>query len=292
MWVTLLVAAAVTSVAGPAPSPSSEPACPEPTEVAAQLARLGVDTRAQPEITVVGGQMRVALRGEEGQTLGNREVAAPASCQERANVAAVLVATWMGVWPAASPPTPAPPPSLGETRAPAATTPPAPRLELAVALGGAYDGNALTPGLTLESRWRVGGPWRALLGLCGTLERDERMGTAGRAGYARPSLEAGAVLALGHGRVRGEMGLAGRLGLMLLRGKDLTVTHFAARAVPGVAGRLRLVLAGKAFSPFASVEGVYWLGRQHAILDDDDMTVELPRWDAQAGLGVLWSRGP
>jgi hypothetical protein len=40
--------------------------------------------------------------------LGSREVEAPASCHERATVAAVLVATWMGVWPEGPMPVPTP----------------------------------------------------------------------------------------------------------------------------------------------------------------------------------------
>jgi len=97
MWAALAVMA--VSLAEVRPSSSGDPRCPDPSEIEAQLVRLGVGGGTRPEITIADDRMRVVLRGQDGVTLGSREVEAPASCHERATVAAVLVATWMGVWP-------------------------------------------------------------------------------------------------------------------------------------------------------------------------------------------------
>jgi hypothetical protein len=132
---------------------------------------------------------------------------------------------------------------------------------------------------------------RGFVGLSGTTEREKIVGL-GRAGYTRPALEAGPLLGLGSGRVRAELGLSGRLGLLILWGKGLPVTHATTRAMPGAAASLRLVFVGRTLSPFFTVMGATWFGKETAILDDNISTAELPRWDWQVGLGILWARGP
>jgi hypothetical protein len=90
----------VLLLAAAAPAPVAR--CPSPDAVAAELERLGtaaaVAAVGTPEIQVDGARMRVALRGLDGNVSGVREVAAPASCAERASVAAVLVSAWVGAW--------------------------------------------------------------------------------------------------------------------------------------------------------------------------------------------------
>jgi hypothetical protein len=42
--------------------------------------------------------MHVVLRGQDGSMLGARDVAAPEACSQRATVAAVFIAAWVGEW--------------------------------------------------------------------------------------------------------------------------------------------------------------------------------------------------
>jgi hypothetical protein len=76
--------------------------CPSEQAITAELDRLGVlATLAElglPEVTVEGTRMRVVFRGRDGALLGTREVAAPATCHERASTAAVFIAAWVGDW--------------------------------------------------------------------------------------------------------------------------------------------------------------------------------------------------
>jgi hypothetical protein len=76
--------------------------CPSGEAIAAELDRLGATSAlaalGSPEITVKDEQMRVVLRGPDGSLLGTREVAAPEACSERATVAAVFIAAWLGAW--------------------------------------------------------------------------------------------------------------------------------------------------------------------------------------------------
>jgi hypothetical protein len=288
MWIAL---ATLVSLLADSQSPSSVLPCPDPAEVERQLARLGVERSARPEIVVTGDKMRVVLHGLDGETLGSREVEAPASCQERATVAAVLVASWVGVWPATKP----------LLTSPAATTPAVGPVSavgaakaddnqgygIALALAGAFDGNAFALGIAAESNWRLHGPLHVWAGLSAFTERTKNIGP-GQAGYTRPAIAFGPSLRLGHGRIQGEIGMAGQLGILRLRGKGLTATYSTTRAVPGAGTWLRLLLVGKLFSPFLSVGGNFWFGRETATLDNDSATSRLPRWDAQLGLGVFW----
>ncbi len=289
MALALVMAAEVAGTA-----PSSEPRCPEDRDVDAELARLGAARGERPEISVEGDNMRVVLRGPDGATVGSREVEAPASCHERATVAAVLVATWMGIW--SEPPKPAPP-SPPARIGPEPTTvlqtkkPGPSRTEIGLVLAGAYDGNAFSPGATIETRLALIGPLCGVVGLTTTTERDKDVGPW-RAGYTRPALQLGVALVVGHGRIRGELGVAGLVGLLVLRGKDLPVAYVKTRTAAGAGANLRLVFAGRYISPLIAVGGTYWSTKQTLTIEGAAPTAELPRWDAQVGAGLLWSSGP
>lgn len=282
MWVglltTLLLSVAET------PAPASPPPCPDPDDVAAQLARLGVNQGTQPEIAITGDRMRVALRGPDGAMLGSREVEAPAACHERATVAAVLVATWMGVWPEARAQAPAPP-APRETPAP---QDPTPRASFGLSLLTALDGNGLAWGAGVETLIHLLGPVHAVLAVSATTEREQPIGPA-HVAYMRPALAVGPVLALGRGRLRWQLGATGQGGMLIMRGKGLATDHRTSSAELGAGAFLRVLLAGTWGTPFVNLGAVTWFGRQRATLDDAPDTAELPRWDAQLALGVCFS---
>lgn len=77
-------------------------ACPSGDAVATELDHLGASAAlaalGSPGVTVEGTKMRIVLRGWDGAIMGAREVAAPDACHERASVAAVFIAAWVGAW--------------------------------------------------------------------------------------------------------------------------------------------------------------------------------------------------
>ena len=90
--------------------------CPSGDAVAAELDRLGATaalaTLGSPEVTVEDTNMRIVLRGLDGTIVGTRDVVAPYACHQRASVAAVFIAAWVGEWstkplPNLGPPNPA-----------------------------------------------------------------------------------------------------------------------------------------------------------------------------------------
>ena len=76
--------------------------CPSADAIAAELDRLGaaaaLEALGSPEVTIKDTRMHVVLRDQDGAMLGAREVAAPEACNERATVAAVFIAAWVGEW--------------------------------------------------------------------------------------------------------------------------------------------------------------------------------------------------
>jgi hypothetical protein len=76
--------------------------CPSGEAIAAELDRLdaaaALAALGSPEITIKDTKMHVVLRGPDGSILGTREIAAPEACHERATVAAVFIAAWVGEW--------------------------------------------------------------------------------------------------------------------------------------------------------------------------------------------------
>jgi hypothetical protein len=304
MWAGIALAALLA--ADPTASPLAPAACPTQAEVDAELARLGAAGVTPPEIAIADGRMRVVLRSRDGTAMGSREVELPETCRERATVAAVLVATWMGIWPqgpdaagAGEQPTGLTGNSAPRGANPAspatAAAPPAPaaaqgehKVEYGLALAAALDSNRMAAGGAVEVRVCLVGPLYGLVGLTATTERNQRVGVA-VAGYLRPALDVGVAVRMGRGRVQGEVGASGRLGLLIVRGKDLAVTHSAEHVAPGAAASLRLVFAGERFSPFVLGTSAYWFGQRHLTLDNDSATAELPRWDFSLGVGFYWA---
>jgi hypothetical protein len=133
-----VVAAQVTFVA---PAVRGEGSCPAAAEVARQLTPLlpasrGADEPEIVELVFAGADAIVRLRGADGRVSHERVLDRAASCDARAEEAAVLVAAWEAdlhadvAFPASSGPTPAPmaPASPASAGAPAALAAPAPSL--------------------------------------------------------------------------------------------------------------------------------------------------------------------
>jgi len=76
--------------------------CPSGEAIAAELDRLGAGAAlaalGSSQVTIKDTKMHVVLRGRDGSLLGDRDVAAPEDCSQRAAVAAVLIAAWVGAW--------------------------------------------------------------------------------------------------------------------------------------------------------------------------------------------------
>jgi hypothetical protein len=278
--------------------------CPSADAIAAELDRLGAVAAlailGSPEISVKDAKLHVVLRGQDGSMLGAREVAAPEVCNERATVAAVFIAAWVGEW------TSAPMAEKQNARleapnhgvVPASSSVPLaakePKREMRAEIAGlgfgTHDGDAGTFGAGVLVGYRP----RSALALAalfeGTGERQRTLGP-GVAAYRSFRLGVGAGLLRKWGRVFGDVGIFPELTLLTLRGKQLQSGHSA--TAWGAAGdlRARLGFAWGRFAPFLLAGGSCALRGERLMLDDRSQSITLSRWNVSAGAGLAFLFG-
>jgi len=306
-----------------APAPAGD--CPSRQAVEAEIGRLGparvLALAGTPDVTVQGASMRIVLRGRDGQALGRREVAAPATCPERAVVAAVVIAAWLGEWasagssaaptPAALPPAPpapaAPPAAVASpaARAPAPvgapplltasrTVVPAPGTpvhgELATFAFGTHDGDVGTWGLGAQAGYGLGrqlsvialGEWIGA--------RAQPLGP-GQADYRAQRFGAGAALRATRGRLFID-GSAGPQAVRLsVRGEGLVMSRRVVSWGLALDGRVRVGLRLGWIAPFVYTGASYALNTARLTLDNRSDSVTLSRWGFSTGIGLLFPLG-
>jgi hypothetical protein len=243
--IELLLLALTTPVPAGRVVVESATACPTAAEVDARLRVLlpAPDGDAPPKHATLdddAGTLRVHLTGPDGAVLGDRTVVVEASCADRANVVAVVIAAWDvqqraqqvddPSLPHRAPPALPAPPTIVVASAPA-RAPERPTLELA--LGPAVtlvDGGAAPTAALAAGLW--GRRFGARVALFGLWPRDAELGD-GRARWTR----VGATFELG-ARARGR---AGRLdlhagfvaGAVVAEGQGFELDHTQGGFSPG-----------------------------------------------------------
>jgi hypothetical protein len=289
---------AATLAATPPPPP---PTCPELHDVEHELDRLGaapaLALKGTPDVTVSEAGLRIVLRGRDGKVLGAREVAAPEACQERAVVAAVVIAAWLGEWPAsepraAAPRPPAPPPTLTL----AAPAPPAARprrsrplrLELALFGSAVHDGDAATWAAGGEVAYGLGDRFSVTAQGHRTGERTQALGP-GLAAYQSVGFGAGVSWRRRFGRAVLDAGLGPEAQRTALQGEQLATPRRGSTWALAIDGRIRLGLALGPLIPFVYAGTTYGVSTARLTLDNRPDQVTLSRWNVAAGLGLLFS---
>ena len=284
------------TVASPAPT------CPERHDVEHELERLGaapaLALKGTPDITVNDSGMHIVLRGRDGKVLGEREVAAPEACQERAVVAAVVIAAWLGEWSAAEPRAaaarpPAAPPVL--TVAAPAPPPPSPRrstpprLELAAFGSAVHDGDAATWAAGGELAYGLGDRFSVTAQGHTTGDRTRPLGP-GQAAYQSRGFGAGISWRRRFGRAVLDAGLGPEALRTAFQGERLVTPRGATAWTLAIDGRVRLGLALGPIVPFVYAGADYGIGTSRLTLDDrPDQVTTLSRWNVAAGVGLLFS---
>ena len=297
----MVFTAGILAVAAPALG-APAPTCPERHAVEQELDRLGaapaLAQKGTPDISVDDSGMRIVLRGRDGKVLGMREIAAPAACQERAVVAAVVIAAWLGEWSASAPraAAPAPPPATpvlvrapAPRPAPPAGPRPRPRIDLAAFGSVVHDGNVGTWGAGGELAFGLGDRFSVTAQGHATGERTQPLGP-GQAAYQTLGLGAGVSWRRPLGRTLLLDAGAGPEALRTaLRGEKLSAPRDATAWSLAIATRIRLGLRVGSVVPFVYGGAAYALTQAKLTLDDRRDTLTLSRWNLAAGLGLLFS---
>jgi len=298
LGVLALVAAGALGAGPRRVAVESATGCPAAAEVEQRLAVLlppaaAGEAPARATIVEEGGALRVRLVGADGALLAERALTIAASCADRANVVAVVIAAWDvaqraehvedPTLPHAARP-PAPPTTLAAVVPPPA--PPAgPRLELSFAPAVTLaDGAALPSGALAAALWgrRLG----ARAGLLGLGPHDDALGD-GRARWSRVgvSLELGARARGRFGRLDGHAGVVA--GAVVASGSGFDVDRATGGFAPAaLAGLDWSYVFGRGFLGAGASASVWPTQR----LVFDTTAHPLPRWQPSVGLlaGVVF----
>jgi len=296
----LVFAAAI--VVAPAPSLAAPPpTCPERHDVEQELDRLGaapaLAQKGTPDVSVDDGGMRIVLRGRDGKVLGMRQVAAPEACQERAVVAAVVIAAWLGEWSASEPRAPAPTPPAAPpvlVRAPAPPPAPAPgrraptRIELAAFGSVVHDGDVGTWSAGGELALGLGDRFSVTAQGHATGERTQALGP-GQAAYQSLGFGAGISWRRPLGLALLDAGAGPEALRTAVRGELLSAPRTATAWTLAADARIRVGLGLGPVVPFLYAGAACSLATPRLTLDDRLDTLTLSRWNVAAGLGLLFS---
>lgn len=287
----LVLVAQAGAVGAPRVAVQSDTTCPTAAEVDTRLRALlpplpEGEAPERAEIVATEGALRVRLRAPDGGALGERTLTLEASCADRANVVAVVIAAWEAqaraeavqapLLPrqAPSPPTvaaPPPPPPPSRTfvvelwAGPAVTLLP----------GGPRPGGALVAGLwgrRLGARLALHGMWPAADAL-----------PDGQARWTRSdaTLELG-IRARGRaGRLDAHVGLVA--GMLVAEGQGFEIDHTTRGFSPGLAAGLDWSYALGRFLLGADAGASGWTAQR---LVSAGGTYALPRLQVAAGVHV------
>jgi hypothetical protein len=317
MLVVLPILAVLQIFSAPATvSIASDSSCPSADAVRASLDVLGGgEPPRSAEVMVRNRDGRLVIEfGWPGSgQVESRELSVAFDCQSRAQAAAVVVASWLGLLPQASlesPPLglPASEPYVGvlPPTSPGKAVPPAPASPTVAArppmeptrawlgLGlGTTAGGGVVPGLRAEfSRGRpgTGTEWSWLASTFASLPRARTVG-GGTSRWIRPGIGLAGVVSWHSRRLQLSLDLGPLGGLTVAWGEGYPVDQTSQSLTWGWSAGLRGQLVSPSSRFWIDVRAINWLRAQelqHAVQPSGRLdTNSLPSWEAQLMLG--WS---
>jgi hypothetical protein len=251
--------------------------CPSASEIEGILSELLPPAEASnPDIAwveAVGRDLRIELRSVAGEVLSSRQLTSNGSCADLANIAAVVIASWMaerntgvsllqlGV-PAPSKPTASPPsPTVTEERAPVVISQRRTReFDLSLAAGGSAN-NAGSVGVARAELGVRGQRFGLRVGFSAETERNETI-EARNAGWRRYGLSLGSTFAAVRLPVLVEARAELFAGLTTVAGQGFDTDRKASAIAPGLALALRVGSSTGRIRPWIEVGGQFWLAGQ------------------------------
>jgi len=266
--------------------------CPSVADVEAKLAELvesqGATTSTEHVvINVKDDKLEIVLSGKSSPTI-TRDLAAPASCGERAWAAANIIARWetelhreLVMRP--PPPPPSPPPAIVEKRSPSWDI--GAGFVTFVAGGVAFGG-------TIEAaiaRREAGLGLRAAVTLA--TARNQTLGT-GSASWRRVAASLGGRYRILRGRLCADVTVDAVGGFLSLAGSGFASNMSGSDFDPGVQGGVKLGRTAGALEYWLSASAVGWLREERLHVMGLSTVESLPRVEALLGAGISWRAVP
>jgi hypothetical protein len=306
LWATIeLMAPATTSPAAPDTARSvtvdGAATCPTAAEVAVRLSSLLAPANSgdKARIDTVDDAVEIVLRRADGTLIGRRRLQAQGPCDERARIAAIVLATWESdihpafereAAPPLAPPEPPAPlpapatdvvkamPTVAVTRAPA-------KWELGVGAATSVAGGTFVAGARVTGAFVRASGIGAQMVIAGEGDRSTAAGS-GQAVWSRVTAGAGPVYRrhLGPWAVDGNLAVVA--AMFRVHGQQYPVGYQGSGWDGGVAAGVRLIAPGKAWRPWLAIDATRWLDRRDVREAVSGQAREIPPWAASTSLGV------
>jgi hypothetical protein len=285
---------------------SSDSNCPSSDAISVRLLGLlaaGGPAAASARVHGDGQSMRIEV-STPGEEVRQRTVAASGDCNERAEMAALIIAAWLDAMPVGTISTPGIPPKearpLGTRRG---AGEPSDEIEepfsvintralVGAGLFGLTDKQGATAGLSIDGAMpnllETFG-WSAQVQL--PLSRQLAIGQ-GTAHYWRPTLGLGATGDIYAGKwvVRAKIGA--ELGILAVSGTGFSENRTALTVMWGADAGVLVARAWKRKELWLQVDGVAWPQdrsiRSNQMPSGADILVALPSWELRVGVGFSW----
>jgi hypothetical protein len=284
--------------------------CPSASDIGAILPELLPPAEASyPDIAwveAVGRDLRIELRSVAGEVLSSRQLTSNGSCADLANIAAVVIASWMaerntsisllqlGV-PAPSKPAALPPsPTLTGARAPVVIAQRRIReFDLSLAVGGSANSAGFV-GVTRAELGVRGQRFGLRAGFSAETERSEIIESR-NTGWRRYGLSLGPTFAAVRRPVMVEARAEFFAGITTVAGQGFDTDRKASAIAPGLALVLRVGSSTGRIRPWVEVGGQYWLARQGITVTrpgQSDLRSVLPSLEGRllAGISLNYPR--
>ena len=265
----------------------SPSACPAAQAVTERLAVLLPATRDVPDrarLSRSGDRLSLELRRADGTAIAWRRLDAQAACEDLAEAAAVMIATWETELEAGR--TLPPPPQLERESAPVDKSPavevrrPRGGWELGVGFAASVANGVFLPGVIIDTE-TGSARWAARLAITATESQEEQLGM-GTARWNRLSFAAGPSFRFGLVDVHAEAVGA----LVHVEGVGYAQTYDEYGFDPGIGVGLRFALRPAPLVPWVGASAVGWLRKEELRVVGVGGGVTLPAVDVLVSAGI------
>lgn len=276
-FATLCLAAAVGAF-----SVTGNGKCPSARKVEQRVQQLSAGSVAGHSMASLkelpDGRLLLELRDESGVVL-ERKLPETASCEDRAEAAAVIIASELRRLEAG-----APAPSLPPTTVLPSLAPWHLRWEVGAGLSGAFSREAVGALLHLAlwpSDRRLGGALKLVYP-----GSDLKSLGPGQVWWSRPSLRLGPQYRLEGRRFVLHLQAEAIAALLAIQGRGFSGNRRAAAFDPGLGGSARAGVRLGRVAPWIALLGAGWLKSQHAAVEGSGGVLSLPRYEVLLVAGV------
>src|SRR5579872_766777 len=271
--------------------------CPTATEVALRFSTLSgpsaMDSGVRAWIEMAEDGVEIVLRRAEGALIGRRRIPAQGTCDERARIAAIVLATWESdvhpaferpPMPTPSSPPPAPADDIVKPMPPTVPDHRKTAWDVGVGVSSSVAGGAFVAGARLAAAFMRPSGIGAQLTVGGEGDRSTAAG-AGQAVWSRITAGAGPAYRRQLGAWAIDASFTVVAALFRVHGEQYPISYQSSGWDGGVSAGVRLIAPGRAWRPWLAIDATRWLDTRVVQDEVSGQTPEVPPWMASASLG-------